>query len=315
MSTEVRSPFRFLWERNYPFEYWQNRLKKINRYNEQDRFEALYTATLLSDIYLHVFAAKVRNPDLPWFIIKEETYRRQIDGVLEDLHLDGFPMVEQLLENPDSMVSIEINEDYDIDELDAISVGILGCPISIDDDSQTVEFHEDPDLHRGICNAILKFAEGMKEVLNDFKHGFRVIPVTPDDLGLLTEEIIRFDPEDSEKYVSRIEELEAKLSNQRGWDFAFARMNTTSTNYGYDCQLDVYYVNAWACYKFAELMLDALYNLITPQGGKHLLDKLLQTPGLGDIGELSVLDHEFGLALPIRDNPDTQITREEFLSE
>lgn len=315
MSSDVPSPFNFLWERNYPFEYWENRLEKINRYNEQDRFEALYTATLLSDIYTHVFTAKVRNPELPWFIIKEETYRRQIDDVLEDLYLYGFPMVEQLLEHSGSMVNIETNEDYDIDKLDAISAGILGCPLSIDDETQTVEFHEDPDLHRGICNAILKFAEGMKELLNDFKHGFRVIPVTPDDLGLLRKEIVRFDPKDAEKYVSTTEELENKLFNQWGWDFAFARMNTKSTDYGYDCQLDVYYVDAWACYKFAELMLDALYNLITPQGGRHLEDKLLQTPGLGNTGEFSVLNHELGFAVPIRDDPDTQITKEEFLSE
>ncbi|RQG98308.1 hypothetical protein [Natrarchaeobius oligotrophus] len=314
MSSEIQSPFKFLWEYNYPFKYWQNRVQKINPFNEQDRFEALYTAVLLSDIYTHVFAAKVRNPDLPWFVVKEETYRNNINSVLENLESDGFPLVENMLEHEDTMASIMTNEEYTIDELEALSIGLLGCPASIDDETQSVEFHEDPWLHRGVCNAILNYADGTKNLLNDFKHGFRVIPVTPDDLRLLTKEIMMFDSDGDKEYTRRTQELDKKLTDEGEWNFAFARMQTTKEDYGYDCQLDIYHVDAWACYKFSEVVLTALYNLIRPDGGKYLWEKVERTPGLGGEDGFSAIDHVMGFGLPLRDDPDTVLTKEEFQS-
>ena len=65
MSSEIISPFQFLWQYNYPFTYWYNRLEKINPYNEHDKLEALYCLLQLTDIYSHIFAANVRNPELP----------------------------------------------------------------------------------------------------------------------------------------------------------------------------------------------------------------------------------------------------------
>jgi len=75
MSSEQGSPFKFLWQFRYPFAYWDNRLEKINPYNEQDRLEALYSLVQLTDIYAHIFAAYVRNPEQPWFFVKENTFR------------------------------------------------------------------------------------------------------------------------------------------------------------------------------------------------------------------------------------------------
>ena len=304
MSSEVISPFQFLWQYNYPFTYWYNRLEKINPDNEHDKLEALYCLTQLTDIYSHIFAANVRNPELPWFFLKEKTYRGDIDGVLDELRIDGVAMVGSLSEGPEGLVSIETKEEYDVDELDAIAAGFLGCPAEIDEETKSVEFEESPELHRGACNAILDFAEKNTELLNDFKHGFRVVPLTPEDLETLTESIIAFSEEDREEFDAVLEVMEEELSEDQ-WGFCFARMAAEERDYGYECRLDVYHVDAWSCYKFAELTLNALFNLVRPGPGLFLEETLKEIPELALEGEVSLMDHVLGFSTSLREDPDT----------
>jgi hypothetical protein len=314
MSSNQISPFRLLWQHNYPFAYWANRLEKINPYNEHDQLEALYSLMQLTDIYAHIFAAKVRNPELPWFFVKQKTFRGDIDEVLDDLRVDGIPMVSSLSEDHPNLIDVEINEGWNVDEIDAITGGFLGCPAQFDTDSKTVEFEESPELHRGICNAILDFADRNTALLNDFKHGFRVLPLTPDDLTILTDTGIELSEEDEEYFDTELDAIEMALTED-AWGFCFARMHTEDADYGYRCQLDVYHVDAWSCYKFAELTLDALYNLVTSRGGRYLEESLKEIPELAMDGELSVIDHVFGFATPIRKDPDIVVSPEEFLTE
>lgn len=267
----------------------------------------------LTDVYSHIFAANVRNPELPWFFLKEKTYRGDIDDVLDELRSDGVAMVGSLSEGPKGLVSIETKEEYDVAELDAIAAGLLGCPATIDEETNSVEFDESPELHRGTCNAILDFAENNTALLNDFKHGFRVIPLTPEDLETLTESIIVFSEEDTEKFEAVLEAMEKELAEDQ-WGFYFARMDAEKRDYGYECRLDVYHVDAWSCYKFAELTLDALYNLVRPGPGLFLEDSIKEIPELALEGETSLIDHVFGFATPLREDPDTVISEEEFES-
>lgn len=162
--------------------------------------------------------------------------------------------------------SIETNEEFDVDEMDAIAGGLLGCPVHIDEENDSIEFVESLNLHRGVCNMILDFAEKNTALLNDFKHGFRVISLTPDDLVELTESVIAFRGDDEERFDAVLEAMEEELKEDT-WGFFFSRMSTKETEYGYDCQLDVYHVDAWSCYKLADLTFDALYNLIAQGPG------------------------------------------------
>lgn len=311
MSSKQISPFRLLWQYNYPFGYWSNRLEKINPYNEHDKLEALCSLMQLTDIYAHIFAANVRNPELPWFFVKEKTFRGDILDVLDDLRVDGIPMVSSLSEDQPDLIGVEVNEGWNVDEIDAITGGFLGCPAQIDTDAKTVEFEEPPELHRGVCNAILDFADNNTALLNDFKHGFRVIPLTTRDLSYLTESIIRFGDEDEKQFEATLEALEETLAED-AWGFCFARMHTEDADYGYRCQLDVYHADAWSCYKFAELTLDALYNLVSPDGGRYLEESLKAIPELALEGEMSVIDYVFGFATPLRKDPDIVVSPEEF---
>jgi len=55
MSSEQGSPFKFLWQFRYPFAYWDNRLEKINPYNEQDRLRRC-TRSFSLQISMHTYS-------------------------------------------------------------------------------------------------------------------------------------------------------------------------------------------------------------------------------------------------------------------
>lgn len=314
MPSEPVSPFKTLWQRNYPFSYWYNRLEKINPYNEYDRMEALYSLVQLTDIYAHIFAAYAQNPELPWFFVKENTFRRDIDNVLEQLSSEGMATVGALSDDPEGLTTIEARDEYELHDLDAIAGALLGCPFTFDEESDSVNFDESPDIHRGVCNAILDFAANNTALLNDFKHGFRVLPVTPEDIDMVLESTTRMDEADEDAIEERLEELGETLAED-SWGFCFARMSTESTEYGHKVHLDIFHVDAWSCLKFAELTLDALYNLITVHGGVHLEDSLMEIPELVVEGESTIIEHIFGIATPLRSDPDVVVTEEEFSSE
>lgn len=314
MSSEQGSPFKFLWQFRYPFAYWDNRFEKINPYNEQDRLEALYSLVQLTDIYAHIFAAYVRNPEQPWFFVKENTFRGDIDGVLDKLRTEGMATVGTLSENPEGLATFEPSEEYDLHELDAIAGALLGCPFTIDEETGSVEFEESPDLHRGVCNAILDFAENHTTLLNDFKHGFRILPVTLDDIEHIVGSSMLLDEGDEDAFEETLDMLREELE-EADWGFCFARMHTENADYGYDIQLDVYQVDAWACYKFAELTLDALHNLISPNGGNYLEESLAELPDLVLENEATIMKHVLGVSTPLRDDPETVVSKEEFRSD
>jgi len=81
------------------------------------------------------------------------------------------------------------------------------------------------------------------------------------------------DEGDEDAFGETLDMLREELEEAE-WGFCFARMHTETADYGYDIQLDVYQVDAWACYKFAELTLEALHNLISPNGGNYLEESL-----------------------------------------
>jgi hypothetical protein len=311
MSQQQASPFKLLWENRYPFQYWQNRLEKINPYNDYDKLEALWSLVQLSDIYAHVFAAYARNPEMPWFFIKENTFRGDIDDVLDALRTEGIATVGGLSENPNGLASVETSDEYDLSEMDAIAGAFLGCPHTIDTETKRVEFDEEPDLHRGVCNAILKFADDHTPLLNDFKHGFRVLPVTPDDVERVIRESAVVSEEDEEQFELILGQLREALEED-SWGFCFVRMHTEAADYGRDVHLDLYQVDAWPCYKFAELTLYALNNLISQHDQIGLEEKLGEVPIPVLEGEESIMNHVFGFVTPVRDDPDRILSEDEF---
>jgi hypothetical protein len=211
--------------------------------------------------------------------------------------------VGSISKEPEGLASFKVQDEYDVDDMEAVAGALLGCPATIDHEEKTIEFNESPELHRGVSNAILDFAENNTALLNDFKHGFRVLPTTPDNLEFLIDSSAILSEDDMDSLKAKLSDLRDRLQDD-DWGFCFARMDTDSTDHGHEVELDVYYVDARSCYKFAELTLDALQNLITP-GGIYLEDTLAEIPALVLDGEVSVIDHVFGLSTPLQEEPET----------
>lgn len=273
------NPAQPFWQVLYPFEYWDNRISKINRYNPEDRLEALFLTMQLADLYTHIFVAKVRNPLQPWFILKEQTDGWDIRDTLDKLTVeyDGLEqiLVGELVDKPEGLMSYNIvAEDWDVDLYDLIAADFLGCPAKFNPEKKEVEFLEEPALHYGTTNAILNFSQENRALLNDFKHGFRVLPFDYWHLDGMAQMDQLENPEAIEEFKEQIESL------QDQWVLHFLRMSTAEAEdedvwYDYEVTLDIHRAHIGACVAFAELTLYKLINLFG-RGGEYFIEPYLE---------------------------------------
>lgn len=188
-----RSPMGVLWEENYPFDYWQNRIWKINPYNPQDKLEALYVLLDLADTYATVLAAKLINPYEPWYMIVDNLPTPKIHETLDTLKVETeqgehieLSMLEQ---HPDALMNYNIKDEWEdvASPFDLMALDLLGCPAEIDSEEKSIEFIEPPEDYVAICNGIVTFWKEHSQVLNDLKHGFRLLPFDRDTFESLIE--------------------------------------------------------------------------------------------------------------------------------
>lgn len=278
---DLQSPLLPLWLREYPFTYWDNRIEKINRYNPEDRLEALRTALELSDLYTHLFVTRVQNPDQPWFFVKENVSGWNIGDTLkkltEETDQGDTIFVEKLLESHDDLISYEATEeteDWDVSLDDWLAADLLGCPVNFNDEEKELEFIESPDLHLGGANAILNFHQENRELLNDFKHGFRVLPFDISTLEFLIDQELLPDTEEADYLRERL------LEESQQWKFTFVRMVTEEAPeeawYDYEVTLNLHSANISACLSFCHLTLKQLHNLFG-RGGDQFIEEDLKT--------------------------------------
>lgn len=290
-----RNPLLPLWLREYPFTYWDNRIEKINKYNPEDRLEALRTALELSDLYTHLFVARAQNPDQPWFLVKEDVTGPNIGNTLKKLteetdHGDTI-FVEKLLEDHDGLISYETTEEteeWDVSLEDWIAADFLGCPVNFHHEEKELEFIESPDLHYGGANAILNFHQENRKLLNDFKHGFRVLPFDIYTLDFLIDEGLM--PESEEVDTLR----EQLLEESRTWEFSFVRMVTEEAPeeawYDYEVTLNLHSANISACVDLCRLTLKQLHNLFGRGGDQFIEEDLKNLFSHSDAEEPLVVD-------------------------
>jgi len=89
---------------------------------------------------------------------------------------------------------------------------------------------------------------------------------------------------------------------------------TPRTEYGKEIQVDIYHVDAMACYKFAELILDALYNFVSVRRKTSLEVPIGELPIPVIEREEPILNHVFGFATPLLTEQDAEISKEDFMS-
>lgn len=279
-NEEIRNAAAFLWRENYPFNYWINRIDKINQFNPEDRLEALVILFQLVDLYVHVLTAKLVDPYFQWYILKEElkparkihnTLRPLREQITEDLLADDesddligekWYFLEKVVEEIDKFEAIEVPEEVEDEgvELEWIALDLLGCPHELDEETSMQIPLEDPNDYIGYCNGLLNFWKRNLDVWNDIKHGFRVLPLNWDTLDKIDRQARSLGIE------TELDKLKEEYQDKnKNWSLQFYRMDTSGSNTAYDVDIHVYEADIRECIKFARIAYAGLYNLFNKE--------------------------------------------------
>ena len=289
------NPLYHIWKRNFSFTYWDNRIGKLSRYNSEDRLDSLYVLMQLSDLYAHLFTVEVRNPNQPWFMVTEKTYKEQIRGTLKQLEVDDpehGPMisVSNLQNEPEGLISFDmVDEDANVTKRDAIARDLLGALAPYNKETKELEYDIDPELYLAMVNATLNFWKGNKALLNDLKHGFRVLPFDAETVDHL--EAQDFFPEQQED----VDEFQSLLrqKEEQGWGITIARLEADKEGDRYEVTVHIHYVDSEMCLKMAELVQRQLYNLFYPHRALSVEEEVAHLVALAgeEPNELEVIKH------------------------
>ena len=289
------NPLYHIWKRNFSFTYWDNRIGKLSRYNSEDRLDSLYVLMQLSDLYAHLFTVEVRNPDQPWFMVTEKTYMNQIRDTLEKLEVDDPEQgptiyVSNLQNEPEGLISFDlVEEDANVTKRDAIARDLLGARAPYNKETKELEYDVDPDLYLAMVNATLNFWKGNKALLNDLKHGFRVLPFDAETVDHLHKQ--GFFPEQQEvvdEFKSLLHEKE-----EQGWGITIARLETDSEDDRYEVTVHIHYVDSEMCLRMAELVQRQLFNLFYPHQALSVEEEAAHLVALAgeEPNELEVIEY------------------------
>lgn len=296
-NSQFQNPLMDIWKQNYPFEYWDNRIEKINRYNRQDKLETLFILSHLTDVYFHVLAAKLRNPSFPWFMVKEGTLPSDIKEVRRILWSDDESRytIKKVLEQPEELVNFELPKNEETDLSTVFASEFLGCPAQINEEVVKPLF--DPDSYIEACNEIVNFKFDNKEILNDFKHGFRILPFHWGTVRYLMEyEDIRIGPNSIEGLKQKYEAVDSD------WTFDFWRMKTMGED-PTRVILEVRTVDIEKCKLACKGVLKLLFNLFHSDSGLQRENKFGMVP-LGDEKlELPIIKEQFSLHTFLESTP------------
>lgn len=297
---DVENPAKLLWLRQYPFRYWDNRIKKVNRYNPEDKLEALVLLFRLTDLYTHLFVAQAQNPDQPWFIVKEKAMPWDISDTLDKFseqteHGEKI-FVENLQSDIEEVISYsETEPEWDVSKKDWIALDFLGCPAEFDEQEKQVEFLESPDLHYAGANAILNFWRENKPILNDIKHGFRLLPFRAESIDFLLQNDYLEKSEDVNELKGEILEFEEREE----WALSFLRMDAQeageSDPYDYEVSLHLHKIHIDLAVSLSKLALNQLHNLFGRWGVRPIAEEIgyLISRSTSDDGEavVNVIEH------------------------
>jgi len=308
MSSDQELPYDSLWHTHFPFEYWYNRLEKINPHNERDRLEALYSLVELAEMYSRAFSALIQNPNYPWYYLDDHLTAKNVEGVFKALQFEADTVIGKASEISGATTPVDTEVDVGLPETDAVAVSLLGIPYEFDETGQ-IELSESLAFHRNICGTILEIAERQESLKGSFDQGFRVFPVSPETVETVINSSGLVSEANREPVQRQIEELRKQNDDDR-WPLTYFHFNREATEDGSVLQLQLNHVDAWTCYKLAEVVLDALFNLITPGPGYGLESVTSDVPIEVIEGDSKVEELIFEIETPIDNDPPRIVTEE-----
>lgn len=265
-----------LWHTHYAFEYWYNRVEKINPHNDRDRLEALFCLGELAELYSRSFSAILQNPNYAWYYLDDIITVNDIEDTFELLADQAELTIGKASKVTGLTNKVDTEESMKWSALDALSIGLLGMPQEVDENGM-ISLPESPSFHRNICEAILKIAEKQRPLKESFDRGFRVFPVSLDTVKSEIDSTELVNEEQKEAVKQEIESLREQYSTER-WPLTYFHINRKKTGRENTVQLFLKHVDAFTCYKLAELVLDALFNLISSGSGYKLNPAISDVP-------------------------------------
>lgn len=291
-----------LWHQHYAFEYWYNRVEKINPHNDRDRLEALYSLAELAELYSRSFSSMLQNPNYAWLYLDNIVTIDNTTNALELLKHQADLAIGKTSKVTGLTNSIDSDSTAEFSEIDALSISLLGVPQEIDE-NEKITLPESPVFHRNICDSILQIAERQKPLKDSFDRGFRVFPVSLDTVKTEIESTKLVDESQKEAVKTEIDSLQKQFNSER-WPLTYFHINHKKTEDENTVQLFLKHVDAFTCYKLAEFVLDALYNLISVGPGYRLEHLAADLP-------VDIIDEEPMINEPIF-SIETQIGEESF---
>jgi len=261
-STRNQADVTDIWTMDYPFDYWDTRIQKLSSGNPYDALDAVFIHSHLADVFVTALTARMKRPNFAWYVIKEELPTHEIYETLEILKetMEGEAQyyLEKLVERPEGFCSVNLpdgwaeNVDYEI----AFANQFLGCPAEFNFDDETIDPLYDPEDYMAVCNAVLNYWNETTNYLNDFKHGFRIIPFSWERLEWLYSEGLVESNSSFEDIRDQYREPESD------WTFDFWRMAAaTDSKSGTPVHLEVHTADVERCVAFSKLTLKLLFNL------------------------------------------------------
>lgn len=251
-----------IWRKAYPFTYWKRRINKLELGNSHDALDALFIHSHLADTFATVLSARMRRPKNPWYAVKDELYTPDIYDTLETLKRtengETRYFIEVLLEQPEGYVTLDLPEGWkeNVDYETGFVNQFLGCPARFDEDAKHIETLYDPKGYMVVCNAVLNYWNEIGTLMNDFKHGFRILPFEWDHATWLFESDLINVETDIDALREGYTEMDAD------WKFDFWRMETGNDDEpGTPVTLEVHTVDVERCIAFSSLTLKLLYNI------------------------------------------------------
>lgn len=296
-----------IWNAHYPFDYWDNRIEKLNPHNPHDALDAIFVHSHLADVYVTILTAKMKRPDYAWYVIKNELPTYEIYSTLEELEetVSGETnyYLDKLLEKPEGLVTVELPDEWDenIDYETALANQFLGCPAEFNQEKQKIETLYDPRAYIAVCNSVINYWDENGALLNDFKHGFRIIPFNWETVEWLYEN----DIVSADVAIEEAKDNYDKIGSS--WTYDFWRMETDEEDAektGTPVNLEVHTADINKCIAFSRLILKLIYNLFDKSYKQTIesdLENLFGTKELGINSQIPIMHQQYSFQTTFRE--------------
>lgn len=271
ISFNIGNAPEYIWNRSFDIDYWERRIDKINLDRAEDRKEAFYLLLQLTDLYMHIIASELRDPNDVWRMVKEETYTNDIRDVLEYLETEDREMPYNLemygKDNKLATVKLEETLDKELNAKQKAAMG-LGVPVDLNVEGIPIRMEDSAEAYLRVSNFFLGFWSRVDDanLYKSYKHGFRHPAFNMKTLEYMKEEFPMVVDIDWDAVERDVKEDETEF---------FMQLEETEEEKEYT--IGVFEIQPKVCVELADVVLRLISNLFAEYDNKQVWDDFKQT--------------------------------------